>query len=372
MPLTLNDIDLPPNVEGKLNRAYGTKYSLQKFLELDPNEIIRTTHLLPADIDIALQCVSNTFYPFSRRQMSVWQMIENERDTITIFSTGCPIIDKTLNGGIRLGQITELYGESGCGKTQFCIQMSLEVQRTFRARGQEAKVVYINTESQIEKIDKRLKHISYYRAKTDKPFNIADARCLQQKFFDNIYLDIIRHYRHLEMTLIDRLPLLLNREPSIRLIIIDSLAAIFRSEDIMFEHHTKANTLQYFGFAMHTLCQRYNLAIVCVNQVQTQFGQKPTDLSLLSQPMILGPALGLTWAFLVHCRIQLTKTEKIEEHHPDSQQSQVVYDERQATTSIKTNVVYLRSLSIDYCYHIPKTNRCNYFIVDKGVFGSLS
>lgn len=69
------------------------------------------------------------------------------------------------------------------------------------------------------------------------------------------------------MTLVDRLPQLLSREPNIRLIIIDSLAALFRSEDIMFEHHTKANTLQYFGFAMHTLCQRYNLAIVCVNQV---------------------------------------------------------------------------------------------------------
>jgi RecA/RadA recombinase len=139
-------------------------------------------------------------------------MTEIERDSITIFSTGCPIIDKTLGGGIRLGQITELYGESGCGKTQLCIQLSLEVQRTFRARGQEAskyfficyfyfyalflsiEVVYINTESQIEKIDKRLKHISYYRAKADKPFNIADARCLQQKFFDNIYLDIVRHY----------------------------------------------------------------------------------------------------------------------------------------------------------------------------------
>jgi len=56
------------------------------------------------------------------------------------------------------------------------------------------EVVYINTESQIEKIDKRLRHISYYRAKADKPFNIADARCLQQKFFDNIYFDIVRHY----------------------------------------------------------------------------------------------------------------------------------------------------------------------------------
>ncbi len=103
--------------------------------------------------------------------------------------------------------------------------------------------------------------------------------------------------------------------------------------------------------------------------MQTQFSQQ-TDVSLLSQPMILGPALGLTWAFLVHCRIQLTKTEQIKEDYPDSQQSQVVFDEHKSTTSIKTNVVYLRSLSIDFCYYISKTNRCNYFIVDKGVFGS--
>lgn len=65
-------------------------------------------------------------------------MAENEKTSIRMFSTGCPIIDKTLNGGIRLGQITELYGESGCGKTQFCIQMSLEVQRTFQMRNEEA------------------------------------------------------------------------------------------------------------------------------------------------------------------------------------------------------------------------------------------
>ena len=96
--------------------------------------------------------------------------------------------------------------------------------------------------------------------------------------------------------------------------------------------------------------------------MQTQFSQT-------SQSMTLGPALGLTWAFLVHCRIKLTKTENIEEHHSDSQQSQVVFDERRATTSFKANVVHLRSLSVDFCYHIPKANQCNYFIVDKGVFG---
>lgn len=49
-------------------------------------------------------------------------------------------MDRTLGGGVRLGQLTEIYGESGCGKTQLCVQMSLEIQRTFRARGQEASM----------------------------------------------------------------------------------------------------------------------------------------------------------------------------------------------------------------------------------------
>lgn len=68
-------------------------------------------------------------------------MAKKEQNMITTFSTGCPIMDETLNGGIRLGQVTEIYGESGCGKTQLCIQMSLEVQRTFRARGEEASKI---------------------------------------------------------------------------------------------------------------------------------------------------------------------------------------------------------------------------------------
>lgn len=80
--------------------------------------------------------------------------------------------------------------------------------------------------------------------------------------------------------------------------------------------------------------------------------------------------MGLTWAFLVHCRIRLTRTETIEERHSDSQQSQIVFNEDDSSTNIKKNMVHLRSLSIDYCYHIPKSNRCHYFIIDKGVFAS--
>lgn len=88
--------------------------------------------------------------------------------------------------------------------------------------------------------------------------------------------------------------------------------------------------------------------------------------------MVLGPALGLTWAFLVHCRIQLIRTETIEEHHLESEQSQVVFDEEKEQTRFRNHLVHLRSFSIDFCYHIRKSQRCRYFIVDKGVFASQS
>lgn len=41
-------------------------------------------------------------------------------------SMGCPIIDEYLNGGLDRRCITEIYGESGCGKTQFGLQIAAD------------------------------------------------------------------------------------------------------------------------------------------------------------------------------------------------------------------------------------------------------
>lgn len=41
---------------------------------------------------------------------------------------GCPVLDQLLRGGLPVGTITELSGESGAGKTQLGLQLSLSVQ----------------------------------------------------------------------------------------------------------------------------------------------------------------------------------------------------------------------------------------------------
>lgn len=41
---------------------------------------------------------------------------------------GCPVLDDLLRGGLPVGGVTELSGESGAGKTQLALQLCLSVQ----------------------------------------------------------------------------------------------------------------------------------------------------------------------------------------------------------------------------------------------------
>ncbi|HEC89235.1 MAG TPA: DNA repair and recombination protein RadB [Thermoplasmatales archaeon] len=52
----------------------------------------------------------------------------------------CNALDSLLGGGIESGSITEIYGEAGAGKTNFCLQAARECALTGR------KVAYIDSE----------------------------------------------------------------------------------------------------------------------------------------------------------------------------------------------------------------------------------
>lgn len=52
-----------------------------------------------------------------------------------VLTTGCERIDKALGGGLFKCGITEISGESGCGKTQFCLQIALTIQLPLILKG---------------------------------------------------------------------------------------------------------------------------------------------------------------------------------------------------------------------------------------------
>ena len=58
--------------------------------------------------------------------------IYKRRQEIGKISTGTECLDLLLDGGLETQALTEVYGEFGCGKTQFCHTMCVNVQKPKR------------------------------------------------------------------------------------------------------------------------------------------------------------------------------------------------------------------------------------------------
>jgi DNA repair protein RadA len=73
-----------------------------------------------------------------------------EDDGIERITTGTNALDKLFGGGLETGATTEVYGEFGCGKTQFCHTMATRVQLPKDQGGLEGKAVWLDSEGTFE------------------------------------------------------------------------------------------------------------------------------------------------------------------------------------------------------------------------------
>lgn len=81
--------------------------------------------------------------------------------------TGLRSLDLYFSGGIPRGAITEVFGSSGCGKSQFLLQMALQAQLKCDQNGVPGRSIYISTESALE--TRRLSEMA--TSKTSLPAN---------------------------------------------------------------------------------------------------------------------------------------------------------------------------------------------------------
>ncbi len=73
--------------------------------------------------------------------------IYKRRQDIGKISTGTNALDMLFDGGIETQAVTEVYGEFGSGKTQFCHTMCVIVQKLKEEGGLDGGVLYIDTEN---------------------------------------------------------------------------------------------------------------------------------------------------------------------------------------------------------------------------------
>ena len=237
-----------------------------------------------------------------------------------LLSVGCPLLDSGLLGGLRAGELTELVGESSSGKTQFSLQTALEAA----VRGET--VLYIVTEGNFPSV--RLDQMVRAR-------QVEEAR-------ERILVKQARNLSHLLAVVGEEVRQVVEEQPGVSLVIVDSVASLVRSEGELRTGLERVSVIHKLGQSLLQLTGRLGLAVLAVNQVTGRVGERG-DVWGREQVASLGHA----WTQYPNTRLWLTKT------------SYVINSNALQGLMADTR---LRTLNVDWSCRLPNTR--HYFYVD--------
>jgi DNA-repair protein XRCC3 len=151
----------------------------------------------------------------------------------------------------------------------------------------------------------------------------------------------------------------------VKLIVIDSIAALFRSEFENTPAELKRRSSLFFKISgkLKSLAKRFGLAVVVTNQIvdlvvpEGVNGLRVGNLArLYSSGRRVCPALGLAWANCVNSRLFLSRNEEIEK------------EENRLADSNHLSTRTRRQLHVVFAPHLPAAS-CEFVITREGVFG---
>ena len=181
---------------------------------------------------------------------------EDKRKAVQRISTNSQAFDILLGGGVETQAITECYGEYGSGKSQIAFQLAVNVQLPKEKGGLDGHAIWIDTEG------------TFRPARIEQ---LAIAKSLDPKeVLQNIKIGRAYSSDH-QILLVDKIPELINKDPKIKLIVVDSMMALFRAEYV--GRGTLADRQQKINVILHNLqrlADRFNLAIYITNQVMAR------------------------------------------------------------------------------------------------------
>lgn len=180
--------------------------------------------------------------------------IYKRRQNIGKISTSTESLDRLLGGGVETQAITEVFGEFGSGKTQFCHTLCVMVQKSKDEGGLDGSVLYIDTEGTF---------------RPERVVTIAQAHNMDpEKALEKII--VARAYNSSHQVLILEEAGKTIQEENIKLIVSDSTTGLFRAEYL--GRGTLASRQQKLGRYIRILsriAETYNCAVVATNQVSS-------------------------------------------------------------------------------------------------------
>jgi len=250
---------------------------------------------------------------------TAWSLLHSS--STTVLSLGCPQLDELLDGGLRPG-VTELVGEAGAAKSQICFQLLLQVQLAppppaptprfpLSHYGLGGCGFFITTEgrppmTRLQQMQEAMHRRSQHTAEHDFLANVF----MQEAHTVDQLLSIV------EQLCADRTKV---REQQLRLLIIDSVAGLFRVDDEVGSGNSAARADAQFRLssALRRLSGVHSMVVVACNQVTDRF--LPAEPILRSSETYrdrytihtsgrqVMPALGLSWANCVDVRLAVSR-----------------------------------------------------------------
>ncbi|XP_065660651.1 DNA repair protein XRCC3 isoform X2 [Hydra vulgaris] len=334
--MSINNLDINPSIKQQLIKARITEVS--SLFSLTIYELEEKISLNESNLKELLSVAAN--YLLKSSIKTAYSIHTNEEYKHHKLSTGCELVDQCLHGGIIFPGVTEICGESASGKTQLCLQICLNALIS----DSYSSVLYICTEDAFPM--KRLQQMSEIIIKKI-PF--AAPTILTDRIF-------IEHTAELDdlWTLLNiKVDLLLSNQ-KIKLIVLDSVAALFRAEYDASNMINRSQMLAKFGLKLHHISHKYKICFVVVNQVSDDFNSLKSVDAFGSKKVV--PALGLTWSYMVSTRILLSRTDL----------TCTMFQNNQAGKEQKSCDSVVRSLKVLHAPHLPQVI-CHFIVDEEGV-----
>ncbi|XP_062266748.1 DNA repair protein XRCC3 [Platichthys flesus] len=290
-----DQLELDPRIRAAVRRAHLRRVG--DVLCVSALDLQRSTGLSHSDVQRLLAAAAGA----CRRHPPVPAVLRGGQRDLRL-TVGCPVLDGLLRGGLPVGGVTELSGESGAGKTQLALQLCLCVQYPTQHGGLDAGAVYICTEDPfpVRRLQQLIREQSCLRS--DVPQSLISSL----RFSDHVYIEHTADLDSLQVCLSRRVPLLLARG-LVRLVVVDSVAALFRSEFQADDWLERNKRLLTFSSILHHLSQEFTTPVLCINQVTDVFSRSDSSGPLSSN---MSPALGLAWSNQVMVRLMMRRLQR--------------------------------------------------------------
>jgi len=234
-------------------------------------------------------------------------------------------MDRSLGPAFQQGNVIEIFGEAGSGKSQFCLDLALQTT----AHSPHGRVLFIVTDRSFpaRRMTQLLEH-------TDLSPNHLDRIVVKSVWESKAFFEVLENNVP-EMAKIMQLDL----------IVIDSIAGALRSEFESNQRDFRAHSVHKLGVILNKMARGLSIPIVVTNQVTAVIDQKQENFGR----QVL-PCLGLSWTCYVHTRLFVAKTGMT------VQCDQLNLSKR---LKIETSV---RVVEVDFCPFL--CNSVMHFIVD--------